>query len=61
MDEKSQERGPAQFSVYLPAEMADEIDGIVEQRLSSRAGVIREALSDWLARQRRMAAAEAVA
>lgn len=55
MDEKSQERAPAQFSVYLPADMAEEIDVIVEQRMSSRAGVIREALSEWLARQRRIA------
>ena len=55
MGDTSRDRPPAQFSLYLPAEMVDEIDAICEERLSSRAGVIREALAEWLARRRRLA------
>lgn len=41
----------SQFSVVLPAEVAEALDRVRQRRLTSRAQVVREAVVDWLRRQ----------
>lgn len=42
MSDRPEERPPAQFSLYLPADLADQIDEIAKRRGTSRAQILRE-------------------